>query len=95
MKNPDRKTVARLEQLPNIGQAIAADLRMIGIDHPQQLIGKDPLELYEELCRSTGTRHDPCVADVFMSAVSFMEGDDPSPWWAYTRERKKRMNQDG
>ncbi len=91
MKNPDRQTVTRLEALPNIGPAIAADLRQIGIAHPQALIGKDPFALYDMLCRVSGHRHDPCVIDVFMAAVDFMAGGDPQPWWAFTARRKKQL----
>ena len=91
MKNPDRKTVSHLDELPNIGKAIAEDLRLIGIDHPKKLVGKEPLELYERLCKISGEMHDPCVIDVFMSVVHFMEGGDPLPWWAFTDERKKHM----
>jgi hypothetical protein len=89
MKNPGRKTVSKLEELPNIGKAMAEDLRLIGIDHPKKLIGKDPFKLHEALCKATGTRQDPCVLDVFMSAVRFMESGEPRPWWSFTDERKK------
>jgi len=88
MKNPDRKSVSRLEDLPNIGKAIAKDLQLIGIDHPKKLIGKKAFDLYEKLCERSGKRHDPCVIDVFMSVVYFMEGGDPLPWWSFTDERK-------
>jgi hypothetical protein len=91
MKNPDRETVSRLEELPNIGKAMAADLRLIGIDHPVKLIGKDPFELYDELCKASGKRLDPCVIDAFISVVHFMEGGDPLPWWSFTEERKKTI----
>jgi hypothetical protein len=91
MKNPDRATVARLEELPNIGKAIAADLRLIGIEHPRHLIGKEAFTLYEMLCAETGQRHDPCVLDVFMAVIHFMEGGEPLPWWAFTDKRKKQM----
>jgi hypothetical protein len=91
MKNPDRKTVTRLEELPNIGKAMAADLRLIGVDNPLKLIGKDPFELYDALNQVTGKRQDPCVVDVFMAAVHFMEGGNPLPWWSFTGERKKRI----
>ncbi len=90
MKSPDRKTVSKLDELPNIGKAMAAYLQLIGIDHPQQLPGKEAVELYEKLCTRTGKRHDPCVIDVFMSVIHFMEGGDPLPWWAFTDERKKQ-----
>ncbi len=78
-----------LEDLPNIGKASAANLRLIGIHYPKDLIGKDPFRLYNELCRLTGKKHDPCVIDVFMSVVQFMEGGEPLPWWLFTNERKK------
>ncbi|MFH0795356.1 MAG: helix-hairpin-helix domain-containing protein [bacterium] len=93
MKNPDRETVSRLEKLPNIGKAMAADLELIGIDHPKKLIGKEPFELYEVLCATSGKRHDPCVMDVFRSAIHFMEGGDPLPWWSFTDGRKKHTTQ--
>ena len=35
MKTPNRQTVSHLEELPNIGKAMADDLRMVGIKHPQ------------------------------------------------------------
>ncbi|HZF78695.1 MAG TPA: helix-hairpin-helix domain-containing protein, partial [Rubrivivax sp.] len=50
-----------LEQLPNIGPSIAADLRLLGVQHPTQLSGLDALQLYQQLCRATGKRQDPCV----------------------------------
>ncbi len=94
MKNPDRATVSRLVDLPNIGKKTANDLQLIGIDHPRKLIGKDPFNLYEELCIVSGKIHDPCVIDVFISAVHFMEGEKPLPWWSFTDERKKRMEKE-
>jgi hypothetical protein len=92
MKNPDRETVSRLDALPNIGKTMAEKLQLIGIDHPKKLIGKEPFELFQALCKVTGNRHDPCVIDVFMSAVHFMEGGDPLPWWSFTDERKKHRH---
>ena len=91
MKNPDRTTVSQLEELPNIGKAMAEDLRLLGIDQPQKLIGKDPFDLHRQLCQKSGRLHDPCVIDVFMSVIHFMEGGEPLPWWSFTKERKKRM----
>jgi len=93
MKNPERTTVARLEQLPNIGKAMAEDLHMIGIKQPQQLIGQDPLALFRALEEMTGHRQDPCVLDTFMAAVNFMEGGAARPWWSFTAERKRLYGQ--
>jgi len=72
MKNSDRETISKLEELPNIGKAMANDLRLIGIDNPRELIGKEAFDLYEELCSISGKKHDPCVIDVFMSVIHFM-----------------------
>ncbi|MEP7280511.1 MAG: helix-hairpin-helix domain-containing protein [Rubrivivax sp.] len=80
-----------LEQLPNIGPSIAADLRSIGVAHPRELERRDAFELYQALCRVTGRRQDPCVLDTFLAATDFMRGAAPRPWWAYTAERKRRF----
>ncbi|EGM68850.1 helix-hairpin-helix domain-containing protein [Shewanella sp. HN-41] len=84
-----RAEVKQLTDLPNIGKASAADLRLLGIETPAQLLGCNPYEMYITLCDKTGLRHDPCVLDVFMSITRFMAGDDPKPWWFYTDERKQ------
>ncbi len=80
----------QLEQLPNIGPSIAADLRRVGVLRPQDLAERDAFALYQELCRVTGQRHDPCVLDTFMAAVDFMRGAPPRPWWHYTPQRKQQ-----
>jgi hypothetical protein len=77
-----------LEDLPNIGPALAADLRRIGIQTPRELKGLDSFVLYQKLNAATGTRNDPCVLDTFMAAVDFMNGAAAAPWWTYTAQRK-------
>jgi len=83
-----REKVRKLTDLPNIGKAGAADLELLGIEKPDDLVGQNPYEMYESLCIITGSRHDPCVIDVFISVTSFINGNEPKPWWAYTAERK-------
>jgi predicted GIY-YIG superfamily endonuclease len=68
------RQVARLEDIPNVGPAVAADLRRLGITSPAGLPGRDPYALYDELCRITGQRHDPCLLDAFIAVVRYMEG---------------------
>lgn len=85
-----RNRYTRLEQLPNVGPATAGDLRLLGIEHPRDLVRRDPYTMYRTLCRKTGQRHDPCVLDTFISVVRFMEGAPKRPWWAYTAGRKKK-----
>src|SRR3954453_5278226 len=86
-----RKQLARLEDIPNVGPAIAADLRQLGIKSPAELVGRDPFALYDDLCFITVQRHDPCLLDTFIAAVRFMEGEPKKPWWKYTAERKKML----
>ena len=91
MKTISRDDMTRLQQIPNIGPSIAEDLRLIGISSPRDLLGKDPYAMYDELCRTTGVRQDPCVLDVFIAAVRFMAGEPAMPWWKYTPERKRSL----
>lgn len=96
IKSPKAASAAEcnaLEQLPNIGPALAADLRLIGIHMPADLRGKDPFVLYQKLCAATGQRQDPCVLDTFMAATDFMRGAPAAPWWKYTPQRKALFGQ--
>jgi len=92
MRRIDRTKIVVLEDLPNVGKSIAADLRELGIRAPAQLKNKDPYALYERLNRLTGARHDPCLLDTFIAAVRFVEGGPVKPWWAYTAERKRALS---
>lgn len=83
----------KLEQIPNIGPAIAEDLKLIGIHLPLDLKNKDPFELYLKLCHKTQKYHDPCVLDTMMSAVYFMNGKGSKTWWHFTKERKKKFHE--
>ena len=85
------RDVARLVDIPNVGPAVAADLRQLGITQPADLLGRDPYEMYDDLCRITGQRHDPCLLDTFIAAVRYMAGEPKKPWWKYTAERKREL----
>ena len=95
MKRPGsskhRDDVVRLEDIPNVGHSIAEDIRQLGILSPYDLPGRDPYRMYDDLCRITGTRHDPCLLDTFIAAVVFMEGAAPERWWKFTAERKRTL----
>ena len=87
----DRSHVSDLQQIKNVGPSIAADFHRIGIRTPSDLCQADPYELYERLCQVDGQRHDPCVLDVFISAVEYMQGRPARPWWKYTARRKREL----
>lgn len=86
-----RTGVARLEDIPNVGVSVAGDLRQLGITSPNDLPGRDPYGMYDDLCRITGHRHDPCLIDTFIAAVRYMEGGPKTAWWKFTAERKKTL----
>src|SRR5262245_12505457 len=87
----DRYEITELEEIPNVGVSIAGDLRRLRISSPSDLPGRDPYAMYDDLCRITKTRHDPCLLDTFIAAVRFMEGAPAQPWWKYTSERKQTL----
>jgi hypothetical protein len=61
--NVSRADITDLQQIPNVGPAIAAKMRLIGISSAQDLPGKVPYEMYEDLCNITRVRHDHCLID--------------------------------
>ena len=85
----DRSTLTDFRQIINIGPASAGDFHELGFNMPQQLVGKDPWNLYRQLCLQTKQRHDPCVLDVIIAAVDYMNGNQPQVWWNYTEQRKR------
>ncbi len=89
----DRNQINDLQQIINVGPSISANLQGIGIRKPQQLIGKNPFELYRKICEASGTFNDPCVLDVMISVVEYMEGKRPRKWWDYTSKRKAKYTE--
>ena len=86
-----RNEIISFQDIPNVGKAIEKDFFLIGLKEPKELINKDPYLMYKELCNITQQRHDPCVLDVFISAVNYMKGGPAKKWWEYTKERKARL----
>ena len=84
MKAKNYKQVKDLKDIPNVGEAVKNDLRLIGIKKPDQLINVNGIDLYNKLNRITGEVHDPCMADTFLAIVDFMNGGSPKPWWKFT-----------
>jgi Pathogenicity locus len=72
-----RTDIKDLNKIPNVGPATIRYLNMFGINRPFDLIGQNPYSMHSGLCKNTGKHFDPCLADVFISAVKFMEGAEP------------------
>ena len=87
-----RSDIKRFRDIPNVGIAIEKKLYELGMVKPVELAGKDPYRLYADLCKITKKKQDPCVLDVFISAVRYMEGEPPRKWWEFTAQRKKHSS---
>jgi len=87
--------MARLQEIPNVGPRMAEDLFKLGIASLRDAAGRDPDEMYHELCALDGKRHDPCVRDVFAAVVTYAEGGPARPWWEFTPQRKEREARKG
>ena len=80
-----------LRGLANVGPATVADLHLLGITTVAQLRRRDAYRLYADLCRRTKQVHDPCVIDVFLSAIDQANGGPRHPWWHFTPMRKAEL----
>jgi hypothetical protein len=84
------EALARLRKIPNVGPRMASSLLKLGVAKLEDAAGRDPHEMYYELCALDARRHDPCVRDVFAAVVFQAEGHPARPWWEFTPERKAR-----
>lgn len=82
----------KLTDLAGIGPAFLQNLHDLGITTVQQLVKRNPRDLYRRLCAMAGQRVDPCALDVFTAAVAHAR--DPQLdaerrcWWYWSRLRK-------
>lgn len=91
MKIANTGYARELEDIPNIGKSIAADLRGIGIQQPRQLLTREPLAIYLKLSAPMEKRHDPCVLYTLMAARHFMQSGEKLSWWQFTEQGKKLL----
>ena len=82
----------QLADLSGIGPAMLRDFRLLEIESVEQLAASEPEALYDDLCRRTCKRQDPCVLDVFTCAVAQARNPElPAEqrnWWYWSRVRK-------
>jgi hypothetical protein len=74
-----------LEVIPGVGPSIAQDLISMGITRVEELKGRSPEALYDQLCALTNCKQDRCVLYVFRCAVYFASNTRHHPeklkWW--------------
>lgn len=86
MMNDDRKSsLENLKQIPGVGDKTAEDLQNLGIRSADDLCGRDPEELYHELCVLQEKNIDRCMLYVFRCAVYYVSHDKHDQellkWW--------------
>jgi hypothetical protein len=84
---------SKLEDIPNIGKSIAADLRGIGIRQPQQLLMQEALAIYLQLAAQMGKRHDPCVLYTLLAAQHYLHSGEKVAWWKFTEQGKRLLSE--
>src|SRR5690242_13570220 len=80
-----KNVINDLRRIPGVGESIASDLYLLGINTVGELRGRNPEALYGELCEQFGQRVDRCVLYVFRTAVYFASETRHDPemlkWW--------------
>lgn len=73
--------------IPGVGKSIAADLEGIGIHYAEELKGKDPEVLYQQICDKQGSVIDRCLLYVMRCAVYYASNTRHDPellkWWKW------------
>ncbi len=87
----DHATLKDLTRIPGVGKATAQDLWDMGVRRVAELAGRDPEDLYRQVCVLDGGRSDRCNLYVYRCAVYFAECEvaDVAPeaerlkWWKW------------
>ncbi len=86
------KKLAELQIIPGVGKSIAQDFLNIGIHKVSDLKGKDPEDLYLQICAFQGCKVDRCLLYVCRSSVYFAEHEKHDPeklkWWNWKDSAK-------
>jgi hypothetical protein len=81
----------KLLSLKNVGKATLEDLNLLGITSIQQLAKADPDGLFSRLKILTNHIQNPCVWDVFAAIIHEAKTGEKTPWWQWTKVRKKKL----
>ncbi len=95
MKAEHISIASRLEDMPNIGPAVASLLRDAGIHEPTDMAGQDALWLYDKICQITRQTHSTQLLDRLLSAVDFADGHSPKKLEEFVAKRNALINDSG
>lgn len=89
-----RRDLSELMRIPSVGEKTARDLWGMGIRSAGDLSGRDPQELYDELCLGQGYTVDRCMLYVLRCAVYYASNERHEPellkWWNWKDEKPRR-----
>lgn len=84
-----------LTVIPYVGKRIKESMMNIGITCVEDLIGKEPEELYQNDCMKKGFQEDRCALYLFRMAVYYAENteweEEKLKWW-YWKDKKYPEN---
>lgn len=88
-----------LRRIPGVGPSIEGDLLAAGVRRVDDLVGRDPQELYARICTHQGMQVDRCVLYVMRCAVYYAETPSPDPellkWWSWKARSHPREDAQG
>lgn len=80
-----KDSLTEFQTIPGVGIQIAKDLWDLGFRSINDLKGKNPEELYQDLCQLQGCKVDRCMLYVFRCAIYFASHESHDPhllkWW--------------
>jgi len=95
MGNAAAASEVQLKDLRGIGKRMLEDFELLGVKSVPQLKAQDAQELYDRMCRLTGTRQDPCVLDTYRCAIAQARNpnlpEEQKDWWYWSRLRKAKQ----
>ena len=89
------KETRQLKDLVSVGPAMIRDFLLLGISTVEQLVDREPENLYNELQMRRGQKIDICCLDVFVVAIKQARNPNLPPeqcqwhYWSKIRKAKK------
>ena len=88
--------IKEFTKIPGVGKSIAQNFIDLGFSAVSELRGKDPQQLFEDLCTLKNERIDRCVLYVFRGAVYFAGREEHDPellkWWNWQDKNLKNLS---
>lgn len=86
------KETRQLKDLVSVGPATIRDFTLLGTSSVEQLVDKEPEDLYNELQLRMGQKIDICCLDVFRVAIEQARNPNLPPekcqWYYWSKIRK-------